>query len=106
MTTIPLFRLADTANYSCVAANTARQRTSPPALVTVYSEFHFDFDVDFNVDSAVDVDVNIVDVVCCLCCQLSAVSSMLIRLLMLMLSLESATRCNESRELYFIFGNL
>ena len=52
MTTIPLFRLADTANYSCVAANTARQRTSPPALVTVYSEFHFDFD-------------NIIDVVCC-----------------------------------------
>ena len=53
MTTIPLFRLADTANYSCVAANTARQRTSPPALVTVYSKFHFDVDVDFNVDSAV-----------------------------------------------------
>ena len=67
MTTIPLFRLADTANYSCVAANTARQRTSPPALVTVYSKFHF----DFNVDSAVDIDVDIVDVVCCLCCQLS-----------------------------------
>ena len=69
MTTIPLFRLADTANYSCVAANTARQRTSPPALVTVYSEFHFDFDDDFNVDSAVDadsdIDVNVVDVVCC-----------------------------------------
>ena len=65
MTTIPLFRLADTANYSCVAANTARQRTSPPALVTVYSKFHFD------VDSDVDIDVNIVDVVCCLCCQLS-----------------------------------
>ena len=105
MTTISLFRLADTANYSCVAANTARQRTSPPALVTVYSEFHFDFDDDFNVDSAVDVDVNIVDVVCCLCCQLSAVSSMLIRLLMLMLSLERATQCNESRR-YFNFGNL
>ena len=69
MTTIPLFRLADTANYSCVAANTARQRTSPPALVTVYSEFHFD--VDLHVDSAVDCDVNLVDVVCCLCCQLS-----------------------------------
>ena len=69
MTTIPLFRLADTANYSCVAANTARQRTSPPALVTVYSKFHFD--VDFHVDSAVDCDVNLVDVVCCLCCQLS-----------------------------------
>ena len=43
-----------------MAANTARQRTSPPALVTVYSKFHFDVDVDFNVDSAVDVDV-----VCC-----------------------------------------
>ena len=69
MTTIPLFRLADTANYSCVAANTARQRTSPPALVTVYSKFHFD--VDLHVDSAVDCDVNFVDVVCCLCCQLS-----------------------------------
>ena len=63
MTTIPLFRLADTANYSCVAANTARQRTSPPALVTVYSEFHFYFGVedDFNIHSA--VDINIVDVV-------------------------------------------
>ena len=33
-------RLVDTANYSCVAANTARQRTSPPALVTVYSKFN------------------------------------------------------------------
>jgi len=28
--------LADTANYSCVAANIARQRTSEPALVTIY----------------------------------------------------------------------
>ena len=67
MTTIPLFRLADTANYSCVAANTARQRTSPPALVTVYSKFQFDFDVDgdFSVDFAVVIDVNIVDVVYC-----------------------------------------
>ena len=63
MTTIPLFRLADTANYSCVAANTARQRTSPPALVTVYSKFHFGFNDDLHVDSAVDIDVNIVDVV-------------------------------------------
>ena len=48
-----------------MAANTARQRTSPPALVTVYSELHFEFDVDFNVDFAVDIDDNIVDVVCC-----------------------------------------
>lgn len=29
-------RLQDTANYSCVARNVARQRTSQPALVTVY----------------------------------------------------------------------
>ena len=54
-----------------MAANTARQRTSPPALVTVYSKFHFGFNDDLHVDSAVDIDVNIVDVVCCLCCQLS-----------------------------------
>ena len=41
MITMMIFsRLADTANYSCVAANTARQRTSPPALVTVYSKFN------------------------------------------------------------------
>ena len=33
-------RLVDTANYSCVAANSARQRTSPAALVTVYSKFN------------------------------------------------------------------
>ena len=32
-------RLEDSANYSCVAANIARQRTSPKALVTVYSEY-------------------------------------------------------------------
>ena len=35
-----MFRLVDTANYSCVAANSARQRTSPAALVTVYSKFN------------------------------------------------------------------
>jgi len=29
-------RLVDSANYSCVAANVARQRTSDPALVTIY----------------------------------------------------------------------
>ena len=40
MITMMISRLADTANYSCVAANTARQRTSPPALVTVYSKFN------------------------------------------------------------------
>ena len=40
MITMMTSRLADTANYSCVAANTARQRTSPPALVTVYSKFN------------------------------------------------------------------
>ena len=32
-------QLSDTANYSCVAANVARQRTSPPALVTVFSKY-------------------------------------------------------------------
>ena len=32
-------KLSDTANYSCVAANVARQRTSPAALVTVYSKY-------------------------------------------------------------------
>ena len=38
--TMFMFRLVDTANYSCVAANSARQRTSPAALVTVYSKFN------------------------------------------------------------------
>ena len=32
-------KLSDTANYSCVAANVARQRTSPAALVTVFSKY-------------------------------------------------------------------
>ena len=31
--------LSDTANYSCVAANVARQRTSEAALVTIYSKY-------------------------------------------------------------------
>ena len=31
--------LADTANYSCVARNVARQRTSEAALVTIYSKY-------------------------------------------------------------------
>ena len=31
-------RLEDTANYSCVASNVARSRTSDPALVTVYGK--------------------------------------------------------------------
>ena len=38
--TMLMIRLVDTANYSCVAANSARQRTSPAALVTVYSKFN------------------------------------------------------------------
>ena len=32
-------RLADTANYSCVASNLARRRTSPKATLTVYGEW-------------------------------------------------------------------
>ena len=40
MITFIMIRLVDTANYSCVAANSARQRTSPAALVTVYSKFN------------------------------------------------------------------
>ena len=32
-------KMSDTANYSCVASNVARQRTSPAALVNVYSKY-------------------------------------------------------------------
>ena len=41
-------RLEDSANYSCVAGNVAKQRTSPPALVTVYSKWNlFSINIKF-----------------------------------------------------------
>ena len=36
-------RMADTANYTCVAANEAVERKSPPATITVYGKKRLKF---------------------------------------------------------------